>query len=58
MSYSSAYFDGQSLDLQEAQLNKIRRILDLSELKKGNRILEIGSGWAPWPLKLLIESVL
>ena len=45
MSYSSAYFDGQSLNLQEAQLNKIRRILDLSELKKGNRILEIGSGW-------------
>ena len=58
MSYSSAYFDGQSLNLQEAQLNKIRRILDLSKLKKGNRILEIGSGWGPWLLKLLIESVL
>lgn len=45
MSYSSAYYNGQTLNLEEAQLNKIRRILDLSELKSGNRILEIGSGW-------------
>ena len=45
MSYSSAYYDGQLLNLEEAQLNKIRRILDLSDLQAGNRILEIGSGW-------------
>lgn len=45
MSYSSAYYDGQLMDLEKAQLNKIRRILDLSELKPGSRILEIGSGW-------------
>ena len=45
MSYSSAYYDGQLLNLEEAQLNKIRRILDLSDLQSGNRILEIGSGW-------------
>jgi cyclopropane-fatty-acyl-phospholipid synthase len=45
MSYSSAYYDGQLMDLEKAQLNKIRRILDLSELKSGSRILEIGSGW-------------
>jgi len=45
MSYSSAYFEGKSLNLEEAQLNKIHRILDLSELKQGSRILEIGSGW-------------
>ena len=45
MSYSSAYYDGQLLNLEEAQLNKIRRILELSDLQAGNRILEIGSGW-------------
>ena len=51
MSYSSAYFDGQALNLEEAQLNKIGRILDLSELKSGNRILEIGSGWGALALE-------
>lgn len=45
MSYSSAYFDGKMLNLEEAQLNKISRILELSKLEKGSRILEIGSGW-------------
>ena len=45
MSYSSAYFEEKLLNLEEAQLNKIHRILDLSELKKGSHILEIGSGW-------------
>ena len=45
MTYSSALFEGQGMSLESAQINKIKRILDLSELEENNRILEIGSGW-------------
>lgn len=45
MTYSSALFEGQEMSLESAQINKIKRILDLSEIDSGNRILEIGSGW-------------
>ena len=44
MTYSSARFsDGDSL--QQAQLRKIGLLLDRLQLKPGDRLLEIGSGW-------------
>jgi cyclopropane-fatty-acyl-phospholipid synthase len=45
MTYSSALFHSQSETLEQAQWNKIDRILDLAELKAGDQVLEIGSGW-------------
>jgi cyclopropane-fatty-acyl-phospholipid synthase len=45
MTYSSAYFAGQSRTLKEAQEAKYQRILELSETQPGDRILEIGCGW-------------
>lgn len=45
MTYSSALFYSQSETLEQAQWNKIDRILDLAELKAGDQVLEIGSGW-------------
>ena len=45
MTYSSALFENQSMSLEEAQVNKINRILDLAKVKEGDSILEIGSGW-------------
>lgn len=44
MSYSSARFDASD-DLTEAQLRKIRLLLDRLDLKAGDRLLEIGCGW-------------
>jgi len=44
MSYSSARFD-RSDDLAEAQLEKVRLLLDRLDLKSGDRLLEIGCGW-------------
>ena len=45
MTYSSALFHSQAETLEQAQWNKIDRILDLAELKAGDHVLEIGSGW-------------
>ncbi len=45
LSYSSAFYENQDLILEDAQNNKINRILDLSKIKKGESLLEIGSGW-------------
>ena len=45
MSYSSAYYDSKPLSLEAAQRNKINRILDLFEMREGDTLLEIGSGW-------------
>lgn len=48
MTYSSARFDpaaGGTETLDEAQLNKIRLLLDRLDLNRGDRLLEIGCGW-------------
>ena len=44
MTYSSARF-APGDTLEAAQLRKIRSLLDRLELKPGDRLLEIGSGW-------------
>lgn len=44
--YSSATFFGDyQISLQEAQYRKYQRIIDVLELKEGDRVLEIGCGW-------------
>jgi cyclopropane-fatty-acyl-phospholipid synthase len=45
MTYSSARFAGRNDSLEQAQLNKIRTLLDRLDLKRGDRLLEIGCGW-------------
>lgn len=45
MTYSSAYFGDYYETLENAQLAKIDRMLDLAGVKAGDEILEIGSGW-------------
>ena len=45
MTYSSAYFKGAHETLEQGQLNKIDRMLDLADVEAGDSILEIGSGW-------------
>lgn len=44
MTYSSALFRANE-DLQSAQYSKIERICRLLDLRRGDRVLEIGSGW-------------
>jgi cyclopropane-fatty-acyl-phospholipid synthase len=46
MSYSSAIFTGKSVEsLEDAQYQKIDRILDQLDLKSSDHLLEIGTGW-------------
>lgn len=43
--YSSALFTKAELSLEQASIEKMKRICDQLELKKGEHLLEIGSGW-------------
>ena len=58
MSYSSALFDDRTpfatQDLAQAQLRKVRAVLDLAGVTSGSRVLEIGTGWGT----LAIEAAL
>lgn len=45
MTYSSALFEDYYETLEHAQLAKVNRMLDLADVKSGDSILEIGSGW-------------
>jgi len=45
MTYSSARFAPHTNDLAAAQINKYRMLAEQINLKPGERVLEIGSGW-------------
>jgi cyclopropane-fatty-acyl-phospholipid synthase len=51
MTYSSGLFLKDSDSLQQAQINKIDRMLDLAAVKAGDSILEIGTGWGSLALR-------
>ena len=45
LTYSSAIFDRRDNDLEKAQINKYKKLVELIKPKSGNKILEIGCGW-------------
>ena len=45
MQYSSAIYKATDESLAEAQTNKLRRICEKLQLKEGDHLLEVGSGW-------------
>jgi cyclopropane-fatty-acyl-phospholipid synthase len=55
MTYSSAIFagepDGAQGTLEDAQRRKIDRLLDVTGVGKGTRLLEIGTGWGELALR-------
>ena len=57
MTYSSALFENRDYSLEEAQVHKINRILDLAEVKTGDAILEIGSGGGSLAIEAAKEGV-
>ncbi len=45
MTYSSAYYSEADLTLEQAQVEKYRKVADMAGLKPGQTVLEIGCGW-------------
>lgn len=45
MTYSCGFFESETDSLYQSQINKIDKIIDKAEIKSGDHLLEIGSGW-------------
>ena len=45
LTYSSAIFENNKADLEDAQINKYKKLSNLFKPKTGDNILEIGCGW-------------
>ena len=45
MTYSSGVYADEKTSLQEAQIEKYKRLADLADIQPGDRVLEIGCGW-------------
>jgi len=45
LTYSSAVYENPNDNLEKAQKNKYQKLINLLEVKDGNKVLEIGCGW-------------
>ncbi len=45
LTYSSAVYKNQNDDLETAQKRKFQELINLLNIKEGNKVLEIGCGW-------------
>lgn len=54
--YSSAYFDTPYDTLEEAQHKKLRRIIEKSDLRRDDHVLEIGSGWGGFAVQAVKQT--
>ena len=54
--YSCAYFKNENNTLEEAQQDKIDHIIKKLDLKKNQRVLDIGSGWGTLALDIAQKS--
>jgi cyclopropane-fatty-acyl-phospholipid synthase len=55
MTYSSAVFANGANDLEAAQAEKNRRLMDLAMIRAGDRVLEIGCGWGGFAIQAARE---
>jgi len=56
MNYSSAWFEGDlTRPLAQAQNAKVRRTLEIAQVKAGDRVLEIGCGWGALAEQATVE---
>jgi len=54
--YSCAYFKNDNETLEDAQKNKMNHIIKKLNLKKNQRVLDIGSGWGTLALEIAKQS--
>lgn len=56
--YSSAiFYNDYQISLQEAQYRKYQRIIDVLNLKSGDRVLEIGCGWGGFAEHAALQGI-
>ena len=55
MNYSSAWFESPDQSMESAQHAKVRRALRMTDVKPGDRVLEIGCGWGALAEKATTE---
>lgn len=55
MNYSSAWFESPDQPMEMAQHAKVRRALRMTDVKPGDRVLEIGCGWGALAEKATTE---
>ena len=55
MNYSSAWFETPEQTMEAAQHAKVRRALRMTDVKPGDRVLEIGCGWGALAEKATTE---
>jgi len=55
MQYSSALFTKGDQPLEAAQDNKLARVVDLLDIGRGERVLEIGCGWGALMERLMLH---
>lgn len=55
MNYSSAWFENPDQSMESAQHAKVRRALRMTDVKPGDRVLEIGCGWGALAEKATTE---
>ena len=55
MNYSSAWFESPDQTMEAAQHAKVRRALRMTNVKPGDRVLEIGCGWGALAEKATTE---
>ncbi|KAI5084243.1 hypothetical protein GOP47_0000412 [Adiantum capillus-veneris] len=53
MTYSCAFFQSPTESLEDAQLNKIRRMIDKAQIEQSHEVLEIGFGWGSMALEIV-----
>jgi cyclopropane-fatty-acyl-phospholipid synthase len=51
MQYSCGIFSPTGVPLADAQRNKIRRVVELADIRPGDHVLEIGCGWGGFAIE-------
>ena len=51
MTYSCALFENPDDDLETAQINKIRSVIQKADISPGDHVLEIGCGWGSFAME-------
>ncbi|KAG9284706.1 hypothetical protein G9A89_002937 [Geosiphon pyriformis] len=51
MTYSSAFFTSENETLEQAQYNKLRKIIAKAKITRDDHVLEIGSGWGSFAIE-------